>query len=431
LPTYPPGFWWDKDSVHSFTFASPLTVNGKQYVWSSTSGLSSLQYGTITVTTSGNVVGNYIITNAITFAKEGVGSDFTGTVIIIDDISYTLPQSFYWSLGTTHTFAFQSPLVVTPNAKRYVWTSTTGLSNQQSGSITVSTYGSIVGHYKTQYFLDLVTSPPSVVPLSGAGWYDANTYATITASPYVDIVSGSSRYRFNGWTTAVMSEIVNPSLPSTQVLVDNAKIVTANYVLQYYFAVSTPCHSPPCGSPIPPLPGEWFDAGTPITASVASPWSGSAGTQYVCIGWTGTGDVPPSGTGNSVTFTITQPSSITWNWQTQYYSTVRTNPSGMALIPGEGWYDVSASITLTAPSVAGYDFVYWDVDGAHQGTGVATITVTMNAPHTATAHYKSIAAPVGGYTVSLGQPVIAPLVGYALILAIFSAALTLIKRKRK
>jgi hypothetical protein len=422
LPTTP-NFWWDKDSVHSFSFASPLTVNGnKQYVWSSTSGLSSLQSGTLTVTTSGSVVGNYIVENAITFAKDGIGGDFAGTIIIIDDTPYTLPQSFYWSVGTTHTFAFQSPLEVTPNAKRYVWTSTTGLSNQQSGSLTVSTYGSIIGHYKTQYFLNLATNPPSVVPLVGADWYDANTYVTITAPTYVDIVQGSSRYRFNGWTTADMLEIVNPSLPSTPVLVDKAKTVTANYVVQYYFTVNSPYGSPN------PTSG-WFDVGTLITASVTSPWPGS---RHVCMGWTGNGSVPPTGSENSVTFTITLPSSITWNWKTQYYLTVQTSPSGITTIPGEAWYDVSTNVTLTAPTVAGYSFMYWDVGGAHQGTDKATIYVIMNAAHTATAHYKLISGPVGGYSISLAQPAMSvPLMGYTMVLAILGAVLALFRRKRK
>jgi hypothetical protein len=56
----PVSFWWDSESSHSFSFASPLVVNAsKQYVWSSTSGLSTLQNGTLTATASGSVLGNY------------------------------------------------------------------------------------------------------------------------------------------------------------------------------------------------------------------------------------------------------------------------------------------------------------------------------------------------------------------------------------
>lgn len=57
----PVSFWWDRGSSHSFSFASPLLVDGKQYVWSSTSGLSTLQSGTLTVTASGSVLGDYVV----------------------------------------------------------------------------------------------------------------------------------------------------------------------------------------------------------------------------------------------------------------------------------------------------------------------------------------------------------------------------------
>jgi hypothetical protein len=318
----PKSFWFDKDSSHAFAFSSPLVVDaGKQYVWAYTSGLSTLQIDTLTITGSGSVTGNYVvqIKYQVTFSQTGVGSDFTGTVVVIDSVNYKvadLPISFMWDSGSTHNFAFQSPLVVTANAKQYVWTSTTGLSTSQSGSITVSASGSVTGNYKTQYYLTVISPYGSPTPTSG-----------------------------------------------------------------------------------------WFDSGTSITASVTSPWSGPAGTRYVCTGWTGTGSVPSSGSASTTTFTITQASSITWNWKTQYLLTVVTDPSGLSPQPtrnptGEAgptngwWYDTSTSVTLTAQTVTGKDFNYWDVDGGSKGSGVNPITVTMNAPHMATAHYTVTAPPI-------------------------------------
>jgi uncharacterized repeat protein (TIGR02543 family) len=732
----PVSFWWDVNSVHTFSFASPLVVNGgKQYVWTSTTGLTNLQSDPLTVTSSGSVTGNYIVQNTITFDQLGVSSDFTGTVVVIDGTSYgvsTLPVSFTWSAGSVHNFTFQSTLVVAANAKQYVWTSTTGLSSLQSDNITVTAYGSIVGNYKTQYYLTLATSPSGVNSPSGAAWYDANTYATMSTAALVDIVPGSSRYRFNGWTTADMAEITDPSASTTTTLMDKAKTVTANYVTQYlvtfnqsgvgsdftgtvvtidgndyaagalptsfwwdsgsshnfafnsplvvtanakqyvltgvdasspysvsgsatvtgtyktqyyltvnslydtpggqgwydsgtnayatltdgavsggtgiqyaftgwsgdssgtnyaksdpilmngpktatanwktqyyltldtspsgvnspsgagwydanaYATLSTdafvdiapgcsryrfngwttadmaeitdPTRSPTtvlmdnyktvtanyvtqfnvtfnqsgvgsdftgpvvtidlvdyyvtglpvsfwwdkdsghtftfqsplvvntnskqyvwisttgglsplqsgsitvsgCGSGTgnyktqyylavnsaydSPTPTTgWFDYGTPITASVTSPWSGPTGTRYVCTGWTGSGSVPLSGSNPTVPFTITQPSSITWNWKTQYLLTVLTDPAGISPQPtrnpsGEAgptdgwWYDASTSVTLTAQSVTGYTFNNWTVDGTSQGSGVNPIMVTMS-PHTATAYYTPVTPP--------------------------------------
>ena len=56
-------------------------------------------------------------------------------------------------------------------------------------------------------------------------------------------------------------------------------------------------------------------------------------------------------------------------------------------------------VTLTAPSTSylnsdEYSFDHWDVDGTSKGTGVNPITVTMNQPRTATAHYTLVAPPL-------------------------------------
>ena len=56
----PVSFWWDDGSSHSFLFASPLNVNASYgYCWWSTSGLSSLENGTLTITASGNVTATF------------------------------------------------------------------------------------------------------------------------------------------------------------------------------------------------------------------------------------------------------------------------------------------------------------------------------------------------------------------------------------
>jgi len=477
--TLPNSSWWDQGSSHAFTFYSPLVVNvSKQYNWASTSGLTTLQSGTLNVTGSGSVTGNYSteIKYQVTFSQNGVSSDFAGTVVTIDGTNYTvlgLTVSFWWDSNSVHTFAYQSPLVVSPNVKQYVWTNTTGLSAPQSDSITVTTSGGVTGNYKTQYYLTLATDPSGVNSPSGAGWYDAGTNATVSTDAFVDIVPGSSRYRFNGWNTADMSEISNPLATPTAVFVDKGKTVTASYAVQYnvtfnqsgvgldftgpvvvidganYTVTTLPAsfwwdnntaHTFAFQSPLVAIPNSkaygwanttglstsqtgtltilapgsvtgnyktqyyltatspydsptpasgWFDAGASITASVTSPASGPAGTRYVGTGWSGTGSVPSSGSGTTTTFTMTQASTITWNWKTQYYLTVKTDPSALVTIPGEGWYDASSSVPLNAPPVTGWNFSNWDIDGASQGSA-NPITANMNAAHMATAHYVQI-----------------------------------------
>jgi len=80
---------------------------------------------------------------------------------------------------------------------------------------------------------------------------------------------------------------------------------------------------------------------------------------------------------------------VTYKTPIYYYLTVQTDPSGLtpAPTPASASYAEGTPVTETAYGVTGYVFVYWDVDGISQGFGVNPITVTMNAPHTATAHY--------------------------------------------
>jgi len=178
--------------------------------------------------------------------------------------------------------------------------------------------------------------------------------------------------------------LYNITGPSSPIIVTSNMTIIGVYFTQYYLSVSSPY-----GSPTPT--SEWFDAGTTITASVISPWQGPPGTRYVCTGWVGSGSVPPFGTNHTLTFTIDQPSTITWNWKTQHYLFVQTSPPGIATIPGEGWYDEGTAVSITALDTilasegVRYKFSHWNVDGI-SWTG-SLIVLIMNKSYVATAHY--------------------------------------------
>jgi parallel beta-helix repeat protein len=313
----PVSFWWNIGSSHSFSFSSPLVVNAsRRYNWGSTSGLIDQQSGNLVVAGSGSVTGHYVVETRvqITFTQTGLSSDYISYFLVVDGINYTvadLPVSFGWVTASVHSFSYLSPLTITANTKQYVWTSTTGLSSFQNGSITAKSDGSISGNYKTQYYLTITST------------YDSPTQA-----------SG------------------------------------------------------------------WFDAGENITVSVTSPVSGLTGIRYVCTGWVGSGDAPAIGTNATVSCTINQPSTIAWTWKTQFIMTVTTSPNwlepqpvrqpdGETGLPKSWWYDASSSVTLTANTITGFAFNYWSVDGISQGSETNPVTVNMNTPHIAVAHYNA------------------------------------------
>jgi hypothetical protein len=322
------------------------------------------------------------------------------------------PGSGWHDAGSTVKINATAPSVIV--GERYIWHGWTGTGNGNytgMNNATIITMNSPItqaASWTHQFLLTIKTSGlPSAYPTkvylgelqvgnaSDASlytkWFDAETpTGTIGVDNMVSGATGT-QYLFIKWVEDSSTNNIRGSENMT-----SPKTFTAEYKTQDYLTVTSPY-----GSPTPT--SGWFDNGTSITASVTSPWPGSAGTRYVCTGWTGTGSVPTSGTTTSVNFTINAPSSITWNWKTQYYLTVRTDPLGIVTIPGEGWYDALTTVPLTARSVDGYYFLNWDVDGVSQGAGVASITLSMNMSHTATAHFTqmcmlTITTTTGGTT---------------------------------
>jgi hypothetical protein len=125
--------------------------------------------------------------------------------------------------------------------KQYVWTKTSGLSTSQYGTLVILGSGGVVGFYKTQYYLTVKTNPVEVLTLnssavSGQGWYDSGTNASVDATQYVDKTSGQSEYDFMNWTGATSAGAGNEAT----VFMSGTKNATANYQLQYYAVQTVP-----------------------------------------------------------------------------------------------------------------------------------------------------------------------------------------------
>jgi hypothetical protein len=252
-------------------------------------------------------------------------------------------------------------------------------------------YNDMVFSLKLQHYLTVVS--PYDTP-SGEGWHYNGTAAFASLADEIIDHGNGTRRLFTNWSGDASGTNHSKSEP---IYMDQNKTAIANWKTQYYLTVTS--HY---GSPTPS--SGWFDAGTSITASVTSPLSNTTATRYVCTGWSGTGSAPASGYTSTVTFTINEPSNITWIWKNQHLLTVLTTPTGLTPQPtrnpmGEAgpangwWYDSSEKVTLTAQIVTGYTFNYWDVDGVSQGSGVNPITLFLDSPHTATVHYTSAQPP--------------------------------------
>jgi len=148
--------------------------------------------------------------------------------------------------------------------------------------------------------------------------------------------------------------------------------------LQQYLGVISPYDTPK---------GEgWYYNGTTASASlIDNIIDHGNGTRRIFNQWNG--DAHGTNYSNSDPIYMNQNKTATASWKTQQFLTVKTDPNGTTPISGQGWYDKGQPAQLTAPNVTGYTFSFWDVDGISQGNGVNPITINMNTPHTATAHY--------------------------------------------
>jgi hypothetical protein len=83
INNFPVTFQWLEGSIHTFAYNSPLMSNGKRYDWVNTTGLTSLQTGTLTLRSSGTIKANYTGMCYLTVNAIGVTDSFTASVQIV------------------------------------------------------------------------------------------------------------------------------------------------------------------------------------------------------------------------------------------------------------------------------------------------------------------------------------------------------------
>jgi hypothetical protein len=304
--------------------------------------------------------------------------------VMVNETSYTtdasgkiqvfvLPGSYTVNVTTT---------VLTGPDSRGVFTQWNDGPTSNPRTISINGELTLEAEYEIQYRLVIDTNFGTTDPSVGEHWYNASSPVMISAT--APSSTEGERYFWLGWTGTGPGSSNSTNNP-VSITVDAPINMTAGWRHEYSLTVTSLY-----GSPTPP--SEWLEAGTFINTSVTSPASGPTGIRYVCTGWTGTGSVLASGTSTAIAFTIDRPSSIEWNWKTQYLLTVRTDPTGLSpqpnFSPQGPWYDSGTLVNLTAKEISEYVFNQWTADGASWDHGVNPITFTMDGPYEAIAHYE-------------------------------------------
>jgi subtilisin family serine protease len=136
--------------------------------------------------------------------------------------------------------------------------------------------------------------------------------------------------------------------------------------------------------------GKVFYASTPIATAPTN------GMRWRCTGWTGTGSIPETGFTNSVTFTLTNSSTLSWQWRHEV-ALIQTSLVSTVLNKTFWYADNSTATSQTAAAAVtfngtNYNFIGWIVDGLRQPDFSQTavnpaVGITMTAPRVAEALY--------------------------------------------
>ena len=209
----------------------PVAGVGERFVWEGWSGSGVGSYSgddnpaTITMDEPITVTASWKNQFNILIHYDDLGSDISKNPINVNGISYRNEVSLWLDRGSILSFSFEPELLANQD-KKYVWASSSGLSNQKSGSIIISGSGAITGKYNVQYFVAVISNYSDTL---GSGWYFSGDIVNPTLSNINITESQNERYVFSGW----LEDGNTISGASDPFIVNNSIFLTAFWQKQY------------------------------------------------------------------------------------------------------------------------------------------------------------------------------------------------------
>jgi len=351
--------WYNVGSLVPIIAYAPSMVAGERYVFNGWSGTGTGSYtGT---SNSASLTMNAPITEAATWTHQY-------QLIAVTNFGSTTPATGNWyTVGTVVGISSAAPSVGL--GELYVfngWSGTgtgsyTGTSN--SASVTMKAPITETASWTHQYQIIMATNFGTTTPSLGTSWYNAGS--TVPISAIAPSVGAGERYVWQGWLGMGYGSYMGMS-NSASITIKGPIIEYALWNHQYQLKVTSAHDSPS------PASGTWFDSGSRVTERVNSPADQSGGIRYRCTGWSGgTGSIPATGSGSSVTFTITSPSSLTWNWIAQNKVTFAQSGIGNdfngAVLKVDGNSYTSANLPVS---------FWWDQGSQHSFQYLSPLTGT-------------------------------------------------------
>ena len=261
------------------------------------------------------------------------------------------------------------------------WRTSSGTSGSGStASITMTGDTTLTWLWQTQYRLDALAQGPGSLDVAST-WYPVGTDLTIHAIP-------GSHAHFVAWAGDLTGCTVQNA--TLQVTMNQAhQGITAVFAMDQVNLTIISAH----GTPNPAAGSASYAYGSLLTLTAADD---SVGTmRYRCAGWQLDGQEPASGTGNSVSFAITQDSVLTWQWQTEVYLAVMSDGHGVITpMDAAGWYPLGSVLSLHAAPATSYRFNHWSGD-VTATPATAALTLTMDQARMVEARFAPVTAVAG------------------------------------
>jgi hypothetical protein len=232
----------------------------------------------------------------------------------------------------------------------------------------------------TQYQLTINADPSSLSGLvNGGGTYTSGSTATISANRTIIQISQNTRYAFSHW-----SGDYSGNGTSATITMDNSKIITAVYQLQYYLSVA----AQPSNAPIPLGGNGWYNAGDAATLMIPDQTiNQTTGSRLIFNEWNVDGTTNQMG--SSLSLMMDAAHVVVAQYVQQYYLTVQS-PQGVT--SGQGWYNAGskAQISVSTPPspMFGVNYVFDGWQGSMQSS-TQTTTVPMNSPMSVVATWRT------------------------------------------
>ena len=136
-----------------------------------------------------------------------------------------------------------------------------------------------------------------------------------------------------------------------------------------------------------PSPGVYSNyIGSILTNTVISPIINNT-TQYVCAGWSMTGNAPANGSTTQCVMTVTNNAVLTWLWTTNYWLEPAAGPNGALFNTPAGWRAMGSTPVLDAIPNQYYTFTNWT---GSVSSVTNPLSLLIDGPKSVTANFAPI-----------------------------------------